>query len=321
MKAFTIGPNDAGQRLDKFLTKAVPLLPQALLYKSIRLKRIKVNGKRAEISTRLAGGDRVELWLNDEFFAPPKDDPRAFLKAPALIDVVYEDENLLLIDKKPGLVCHEDEDGSPDTLLGRVKRVLYERGEWNPDAENSFAPALCNRIDRNTGGLVLAAKNAPALRILNEKLRAREIEKFYLCVSQGAPEPPEGVLEGYLTKDEREKKVTVRSTAKGGGVPIQTRYRVISERGPLALLEVELLTGRTHQIRAHLASIGHPLLGDGKYGDYDLNRAHRMKWQALYSWRVRFAFPTDAGILNYLRDQSFEAKDIWFRDAFYEGKL
>ena len=180
----TIGKNDGGQRLDKFLTKSYPNLPQSMLYKAIRKKDIKINGKRCENSTRLQEGDVVSLFLKEEFFQK-EERPEDFLKAPKKLSIVYEDENLLLLDKKPGLIVHPDENYHFDSLIARVQHYLYDKGEYDPKAENAFAPALVNRIDRNTGGIVMAAKNAEALRILNQKVKDREMHKFYLCVVCG----------------------------------------------------------------------------------------------------------------------------------------
>lgn len=320
MKSFTISANDAGQRLDKFITKAVPNLPQSLLYKYIRLKRIKVNSKRAEISTRLCAGDVVDMYINDEFFAPAEDN-YDFLSASKKLSIIYEDDNILLLDKKVGLLSHPDDTEYRDTLITRVKRYLYENGSWNPADENSFTPALVNRIDRNTGGIVIAAKNAEALRILNRKLKDRELEKFYLCIIHGTLDEKSGILHGWLTKDEAKNKVKVFTSPVDGAKEIKTKYRVLEERDSLSLVEVELLTGRTHQIRAHFASIGHPLLGDGKYGTNKLNKELGYKKQFLYSYRLRFAFTTDAGPLSYLNGKSFSVNDVWFRREFLEGTL
>lgn len=316
MRSFIIEKNDADQRLDKYLTKSFPKLPKALMYKYIRIKRIKVNGKRADISTRLKPGDKIDLYINDEFFA--KSETRYdFMSASKNLDIVYEDDNVLLLNKKVGLLSHPDENEYVDTLITRVKRYLYEKGEYCPDDETSFTPSLVNRIDRNTCGIVIAAKNAEALRILNQKMKDRELHKLYLCVVHGVPIPKEAVLEGYLIKDESKNKVFISRKKSDGAKTIRTKYRVLAEHGQLSLLEVDLLTGRTHQIRAHLASIGHPILGDGKYGTNKLNKKSGLKKQCLCSYKLIFDFTTDAGSLSYLDGKQFELQDIWFKEEFF----
>lgn len=320
MKTFTITKNDSGQRLDKFISKAVPALPKSLMYKYIRTKRIKVNSKKGDISLKLAEGDKVDMYINDEFFAPA-DAHYDFLSASKNLDIVYEDENILLLDKKVGLLSHPDETEYNDTLITRVKRYLYEKGEYDPKDEHSFAPALVNRIDRNTGGIVIAAKNAESLRILNQKLKDREMEKYYLCIIHGTLRKKSGLLTGWLIKDEKKNKVEVFTAERKGSKEIRTKYNVIDEKDGLSLVEVELLTGRTHQIRAHFASIGHPLLGDGKYGTNSLNKALGYKKQFLYSYRLKFTFTSDAGCLEYLNGKSFEIPDVWFRQEFINGSL
>lgn len=319
MKEIMIRTNDAGQRLDKFLTKAFPNLPQAMMYKSIRKKDIKLNGKRCEISTRLQEGDRLTMYLKDEFFqtAPKEYD---FLKAPLKLEIVYEDENLLLLDKKPGLIVHPDETYHFDSLIARVQHYLYQKGEYNPEAENAFAPALINRIDRNTGGIVMAAKNAETLRIMNQKVKDRELQKRYLCIVYGRMEQPEALLTGYLEKNEAQNRVYISQKPSPGAKSIRTRYRVLEEKSKFSLLEVELLTGRTHQIRAHLASVGHPLAGDGKYGTNAVNRETGFRFQALYSYKLKFTFTTPAGILEYLNGREATAKEVWFLKEFEAWK-
>jgi 23S rRNA pseudouridine955/2504/2580 synthase len=311
LKSIVIGENDAGQRLDKFLTKTYPNLPQSMLYKSIRKKDIKCNGKRCEISTRLCKGDTLTMYLKDEFFQKEAKD-YDFLKAPNQLNILYEDENLLLLDKKPGLLVHPDEHYHFDSLIARIQHYLYEKKEYRPDEENSFAPALVNRIDRNTGGIVIAAKNAETLRILNDKMKHRELEKKYLCVVHGRLKKKEDTLTAYLEKKESQNRVYISHKPTDQTKTIRTRYRVLKEQGDYSLLEVDLLTGRTHQIRAHLASIGHPLAGDGKYGTNALNKQTGWKYQALYSYKLKFCFTSPAGALEYLNGKEFESGNVWF---------
>ena len=320
MKEFVINKNDAGQRMDKFLTKAVPALPKNLMYKYLRLKRIKLNGKRCEISTRINEGDHVQLYINDEFFPEKRDAAHRFLNAPTDISIVYEDENILLCDKPCGLVVHEDEGGEADTLIDRILHYLYSKGEFDPESELSFTPALCNRIDRNTSGIVICAKNAESLRVLNQKVRDRELEKTYLCVTVGIPEKKSAELKAYHRRNEQTKTVKVADKPFDGCRTMITKYKVIAEnrQSGLALLEVDLVTGRTHQIRAHLAHIGYPLLGDGKYGINRVNRQFGVKTQALSAHRLTFRFTTDSGCLEYLNGKSFETEKVWFRDKFFE---
>lgn len=315
MKEFIITKNDASLRLDKFITKNCPTLPTSLMFKYIRTKRIKVNGKRAEISTRLNVGDTVSAYINDDFFrkvAPTYD----FLSAPSKFDIVYEDENIILADKKQGLLVHPDKNEYTNTLIARIKHYLYDKGEYNPEDENSFSPALANRIDRNTGGIVIAAKNAEALRILCDKIKEREIDKRYLTVVHGTPKKKSDLLEGYLEKDESRNLVFLSKKSNDKNKFVKTKYTVLQSKNNLSLLEVELLTGRTHQIRAHLAAIGHPLLGEGKYSKSNDKKLGFDK-QALYSYSLKFDFKTDAGILNYLNGKRFTVKEVWFADQLF----
>ena len=317
MKELTVRRNDAGQRLDRFVGKAVPLLPETLLQKYIRIKRIKLNGKGAKRDTRLNEGDVLSLYINDEFFEKPREE-NAYLKVgKPRINIVYEDENILLADKKPGVLCHSAGAWDYNTLIANIQAYLAQSGQWGPKGENSFAPALCNRIDRNTGGIVIAAKNAEALRILNDKIRDREIEKYYLCAVQGRPRNPSGRLENYLFKDAAKNQVYVRNRPEPGAKTAITEYRLIRSAGALSLMECRLLTGRTHQIRAQMAAAGMPLLGDGKYGSERFNKNFGEKGQALYSYKLEFSFPTDAGILEYLRGKVFTVESVEFAEKYF----
>lgn len=317
MREFTIGKNDAGQRLDRWLGKTLPLLPAPLAQKYIRLKRVKVNGKGSQRDVRLQVGDLLQLYINDEFFDQPREDNAFLAVFKPKLDIVYEDENLMLLNKRPGLLCHADEHEKVNTLITHIQAYLYQKKEWNPRDEHSFTPALCNRIDRNTGGIVMAAKNAETLRILNQKIKDREIAKFYLAIIHGKMTPPQGKLEGFLLKDENKAQVKVFHKPVPGGKSAATLYKTLKVNRGLTLVECELLTGRTHQIRAQFAASGHPLLGDGKYGRERDNKQYGRSFQALYSYKLEFTFPTDAGILEYLRGRVFTVENVDFVEEYF----
>lgn len=311
MKEFTVSKNDSGQRLDKFITKAIPKLPKSLLYKYIRIKRIKLNGKRCDISDKLAEGDVLSCFINDEFFEAENKRPE-FMLAPSEIDVVYEDENILLCNKPAGLLVHEGGEWCADTLIARIQHYLYKKGGYDPKNENSFVPALCNRIDRNTCGIVIAAKSAETLRLLNDKIKDRELEKKYLCVVKGVPKKASGILENYILKNEKTNTVEALSTPVPGAKTAKTKYTVLSSQDGMSLVEAELLTGRTHQIRAQFAAAGNPLIGDTKYGRAKDGRG--FTWQALCSYKLTFRFEDSGGVLSYLDGRTFSVKDAWFLD-------
>lgn len=317
MKEFTIGKNDAGQRLDRWLGKTLPLLPAPLAQKYIRLKRVKVNGKGSKRDVRLQEGDLLQLYINDEFFDTPREDNAFLAVFRPQLDIVYEDENLMLLNKRPGLLCHADEHEKVNTLITHIQAYLYQKKEWNPRDEHSFTPALCNRIDRNTAGIVMAAKNAETLRILNLKIKDREIAKYYLAIVHGKMSPPAGKLEGFLLKDEEKAQVKVYDHPIPGGKSAATLYKTLKVNRGLSLVECELLTGRTHQIRAQFAAAGHPLLGDGKYGRERENKAYGRSFQALCSYKLTFTFPTDAGLLEYLRGRTFTVERVDFAEEYF----
>ncbi len=348
MRSFTCNSNDAGQRLDKFVTKTVRGLPQSLLYKYIRKKRIKVNGARAHENDILSVGDVVEMYIPDEFFDGKPDAGQGDAEKPSAGDsltaefarirhipeIVYEDGNLILCDKRPGVLVHTGDEGDSnrtteserETLLFALQAYLWQKGEYDPASEHSFAPALCNRIDRNTGGIVIFAKNAPTLRLINEAIRAGYIEKRYLCAVHGRFSD-ERILVGYLRKDYKTKTVAVSDTQKPGSREIRTGCTPLSynRERDLTLLEVRLFTGRTHQIRAHLAHVGYPLLGEGKYGENKADRRAGYAHQALYSYRITFAFPPeyDDTSLSYLRGKTYTVRreNVRFLSLFPDARL
>lgn len=313
MKKIIISENDSGQRVDKFILKTFPKLPKALMFKEIRKKNIKVNRKRTEPSAILNKDDVIELYLKDDVLEERKKH-YDFIDAPKQLDIVYEDENILLINKKVGMLCHPDGKVYSDTLISAVKRYLFEKGEWSPEDSKTFTPSLANRIDRNTGGIVIAAKNAESLRILNDKIKSREIEKYYLTVVHGKMEKESDTLTAYLSKDTKKNIVTITDKGSDNSKKIVTKYTVLDYKNEKSLLEIDLKTGRTHQIRAHMAHIGHPLVNDGKYG-----KEQGRYRQALYSYKLVFNM-TDSSALSYLNGKEFKINSCEIMQNFMEGK-
>lgn len=320
MKKISVNKNDAGNRLDKFINKCFPNIPYSLLYKYIRKKRIKVNGKKEEISYRLKENDILELYINDELLEK-SNKSSDFKAASEDIEILYEDDNIMIINKKAGLIVHPDDDIKVDCLVNRIKSYLFKKGEFNPENENSFAPALVNRIDRNTSGIVIAAKNAESLRILNLKMKERELHKKYICILCGTLKKDTGILKAFLDKNSSENKVYISDKMKNKNYKtILTKYSVIDKSKKFTLAEIELLTGRTHQIRAHMAYLGHPLLGDGKYGVNRINREMGYKYQALCAYKLKFDFKDKDNLLGYLDGKEFGVNmdKIWFVSDFYK---
>lgn len=303
MRQITITKNDEAQRLDKFLSKFMPTLPKSMLYKSLRKNCVKINGKHAKDgSVMLKEGDILCLYFKDEFFE--KEEEKIIPNSD--IDIVYEDENFIIVNKPRAMPVHADDKGRTDTLIDRIKSYLYKTGAYSPASEQSFVPALCNRLDQNTSGLVIAAKNAAALRLMNEKIRNHELKKFYLCITEGIPPKTEGEAVSFLIR--HEKIVEVSGSKTDGAKLIRTKYKVLdTDTKNRALVEIELLTGRTHQIRAQMSYLGCPLEGDVKYGARRIRGGY-----VLCSYRLVFDFHSEG--LEYLRGKEIILKNNIIRD-------
>lgn len=321
MRQIKVGPNDANQRVDKFLTKTLVNLSGSLLYKLLRTKRIKLNGKKCEANSKISEGDIFTLYISDEFFPASEISGYEKYALPqydlSTDEIAYEDENIVIIDKRSGITVHAGElheqknsKGNEIYLADKLIGYLYKKKEYIPENENSFCPSLCNRLDRNTAGLVIAAKNAESLRVMNQKIRDRELKKIYYCEIEGVPDKCSATLSDFHYKDKASNRVYIFKTREKAKSAFKvrydddirtviTKYKVIDSAYDRSLVQIELVTGRTHQIRAHMAFYGHPLIGDSKYGKVhskDKTDLH----QHLYSYSIEFIFSTDAGVLSYL---------------------
>lgn len=312
MKEFIVNANDEGQRLDKFIRKALPELSLSVIYKALRTKNVKVNRKRGKSDMRLNSGDIVQVYVKDDFFNAERQTKARAETCNINIDIIYQDPNIMLVNKPAGLPVHEVDGGKKTTLIEQAIAYLIQNNEYIPENENTFVPALCNRIDQNTAGIVIIAKNAPSLRIMNEKIKKREITKKYLCATEGFPYKNSGTLENFIEKDSNNNKVFVYDKRRSpDSLTAITKYKTFEKKDTIALVEAELVTGRTHQIRAQFAHNGFPLVGDVKYGQRN-KQTVKYNHQALYSYKLTFDFPTDAGILNYLKGKTFIVKNIPF---------
>ena len=317
LKEFVIAASDDGRKLEKWLMREMPLVGMGLRKKYFRLKRYKLNGRPAREDARLAKGDVLQIYLNDEQFEKPRREDPFLSKIRPNLDILYEDDSVLLADKRPGLMAHPDAHEKVNTLITHIQAYLYQKGEYDPAAPGAFAPALCNRLDRFTGGIEIAAKTREALDVLNGKIRSREVQKYYYCIALGSFSRREGMLDNYIVKPPEAKKVSVSPRMVPNGQRAQTRYRVLAQRDGLSLVECELLTGRTHQIRAQMAFAGHPLLGDNQYGDRRANEKYGRGYQALYAYKLRFDFRGGAGSLSALSGREFEVRDVRFLSEYF----
>lgn len=308
MKQIKVTKNEAGQRLDKLLAKYLREAPKSFLYKMMRKKNITLNGKKPQGNELLQEGDEIRLFLADETvekFRGGHADQNQYPKAE--LEVIYEDEHILLINKPAGMLSQKAEPGDV-SLVEYLIAYLLEKGSITEAELESFRPSVCNRLDRNTSGIVVAGKSLLGLQTMSRLLKERSMRKYYLCIVSGKMTGTRH-LKGYLTKDGKSNTVTVTQTPGKDAKPIETQYRAFTSSGDLTLLEVHLITGRSHQIRAHLASIGHPILGDSKYGDARINRryrqSHHVTAQLLHACRLEF--PVMEAPLSHLSGKAFTA--------------
>ncbi len=289
-------------RLDKYLMEQYPALSLGRLNKALRENKIKLNGKKQPLSTRVQNGDVIRLFVNDEQLENRPIPEAAF---------VYEDENMIVANKPAGI---EVDGPATDTLLKRVQAKLSAE-------KQSGHAVLCHRLDTGTSGLILLAKNKETEQFLTAAIKARNIEKRYLCVTFGRPQPPVALMHDYLLKDAERGIVKIVESSAGGAKEVITGYETLAVSGRLALLEVELVTGRTHQIRAHLAHIGCPILGDSKYGNNAVNRELHFKYQALCAWELRFPSQIADARFAYLAGRVFHAEKPWYCRQVIDGTL
>lgn len=310
--------NNKPMRLDKYLMEQFPTLNFGTLNKALRQNKIKVNGKKQPLSTRVGAGDEIKLFLLDEMLYGCNEQKQQplFLQTSYSITPIYEDEFVLLVNKPAGVPVADD--STADTLIHRAQRYLYLQNKWNPDTDDT--PALCHRLDTGTSGLVIIAKTAAAEQQLLKLIREHRLKKQYLCVTFGRPNPPQAVLNGYLYKDAQQGKVYIATTAGTGAKSVETHYKTIHTSGRLALLEVNLITGRTHQIRAHMASIRCPVLGDSKYGNNTVNRELKIKYQALCAWKLTFP-ALESKELAGLSGKTFTVEKPWWVQQVLDGTL
>ncbi len=314
MKSFTVSDKENGMRLNRYLMKHVPKLGGGEMYKSLRLKKIKLNGKKCEASSRLASGDVVDIYLQDSYFEK-EDYALDFMKASKKLTVIYEDSNIAVVYKPAGILVHADKSEYNDTLINRYLRHLYDAGEYRP--EDPFTPQLCNRLDRGTSGLVVIARNSEALTEADAIIKERYVSKYYLCITVAKP-PKDGVYDAFLRKNEKLNKVEITDAPLHGSKDIHTGIRTVNNKSGLWLVEIDLITGRPHQIRAHLSNLGAPILGDEKYGNVSLNKKYDIRRQALCSYKL--AFSDDLSKfkkLDYLRGKTIEFDGIWFVEKYF----
>ena len=311
MQELHVTENEAGQRLDKLLAKFLNQAPKSFLYKMMRKKNIVLNGKKCTGNEKLKQGDSIKLFFSDETIEKFSAGTYAISKKEKInmLPIIYEDEQVLLMNKPIGVLSQKAKD-SDVSAVEILINYLMETNQLSKEQFRTFHPSICNRLDRNTSGILVAGKTLPALQEMNRFFKERTIAKYYRCLVKGRVIKNEEYIKGYLVKDQKTNKVSITKKKTEEGVPIETEYCVIQSNAEVSLLEVHLITGKTHQIRAHLASIGHPIIGDYKYGDKQINEMYRqaygLKSQLLHAYRLEM--PSSNGSLAYLNDKKFVAE-------------
>ncbi len=308
MKELIIDKNESEQRLDRFLKKYLSEAPQSFVYKMIRKKNIKLNGKKVNPDTIISEGDTIQLYLADEtiekFVGKDK-----VVKSTLIPKIIYEDDNIILINKPVGILSHSADKQYGNNIVDSMIHYLYVKGEYNPRVEKTFTPSICNRLDRNTSGIIIGAKNYGSLKMINDSIKKGNINKYYKTIVKGIVNKDE-IIEGYLVKNEELNKVKILGEKRDDSKRIITRIKPLATSNEYSLLEIELITGRTHQIRAHLSSIGHPVIGDIKYGDKKTNRYFQEKYklesQFLHGYKIVFNGLDEP--LEYLNGKEFVGK-------------
>jgi 23S rRNA pseudouridine955/2504/2580 synthase len=306
MREFTVTPKYDQKRVDSFLFDMIPSTNASVIFKAFRKRSVKVNEKRVKESYLLNTGDKVQVYIPDDYL---EDEKNAGLNLP---NIIYEDSFLMVVSKPQGMPVHQDRNEEELVLDRCIQDLVRQRDSISLEA--GF-PALCHRLDRNTGGLTVMAKDSKTLAIMEEKFQNHEIRKSYLCLVAGIPKKKSAELSAFLWKDRKKSQVYIYDNPVKGSERIITRYRVVKSFDECSLLEIELVTGKTHQIRAHMAHIGHPLLGDGKYGVNHINRVFKLKWQALWAIRLVFDFSSPSDHLDYLKGKTLSLGQITWEDG------
>ncbi len=308
MKQIIIDKNENEQRLDRFLRKYLSEAPKSFIYRMIRKKNIEVNKKRAKPETIIYKGDTIQLFLSDEtiskFMARPVE-----IKSNIKPDLIYEDDNLILINKPVGLLSHGTGDESEEDIVNSMVSYLIEKGDFLPEVEKTFTPSICNRLDRNTSGIIIGAKNYKTLKSINEAMREGKIKRYYKTIVKGNL-VDEIKAEAYLIKNQEKNKVEIYEDDQKGSKQVITNIKPLKIKNGYSMLEIELITGRTHQIRGHLSSLGYPVIGDRKYGDNEINskfnKEYKLNNQFLHAYKIELNGLIKE--LEYLNGKSFKSE-------------